>query len=130
MNSDEQAIRDLVKRWMDASKAGDLATALSLMADDVVFMVPGKEPFGKEAFVAGSKAMAGIEIDGHSEIVELQILGDWAWMRNRLRIALTASGAKPIACSGFTRTILKKLGDGRWVIARDANLLAPQSIES
>ena len=30
----------------------DLATVLSLMTDDVVFMVPGQEAFGKEAFTA------------------------------------------------------------------------------
>ncbi len=41
---------------MEASKAGDLDTILSLMADDVIFMVPGREPFGKEAFAANRKA--------------------------------------------------------------------------
>jgi uncharacterized protein (TIGR02246 family) len=42
MTDDERAIRDLVERWMSASRAGDLATVLSLMADDVIFMVPGQ----------------------------------------------------------------------------------------
>jgi ketosteroid isomerase-like protein len=37
---------------MAASRAGDTATVLSLMADDVIFRVPGREPFGKEAFAA------------------------------------------------------------------------------
>ncbi len=32
----------------------DKYTVLSLMTDDVVFMVPGREPFGKEAFEATS----------------------------------------------------------------------------
>lgn len=52
MNKDEQAICDLVETWLAATKKGDLATVLSLMADEVVFMVPGQEPFGKEAFAA------------------------------------------------------------------------------
>ena len=38
-----------------ASKAGDLAPVLSLMTDDVIFMVPGREPFGKEAFALPPK---------------------------------------------------------------------------
>jgi uncharacterized protein (TIGR02246 family) len=122
--NDEQAIRELVARWMAASKAGDLATVLSLMSDDVVFMVPGRPPFGKEEFAAASKSMAGVQIDGTSEIVELQVLGDWAWMRNRLRMTITPPGGKPIVRSGFTLTILRKNGEGVWVIARDANLLA------
>lgn len=37
MNQDEQQIRELVQRWIAASKAGDAQTVLSLMADDVVF---------------------------------------------------------------------------------------------
>ena len=49
-SSDEQAIRELVDRWLIASERGDLPTILNLLADDVVFMVPNKEPFGKEAF--------------------------------------------------------------------------------
>lgn len=39
MTEDERAIRTLVETWMTASKSGDLATVLSLMTDDVVFMV-------------------------------------------------------------------------------------------
>jgi len=122
--NDEQAIRELVARWIAASKVGDLATVLSLMSDDVVFMVPGRAPFGKEEFAAASKSMAGVQIDGTSEIVELQVLGDWAWMRNRLRMTITPPGGKPIVRSGFTLTILRKNGERVWVIARDANLLA------
>jgi uncharacterized protein (TIGR02246 family) len=57
MSEDESAIRELVATWMAASKAGDLDTVLSLMADDVIFMVPGREPFGKEEFAAASRSM-------------------------------------------------------------------------
>ncbi len=57
MSEDEGAIRKLVDDWMEASKTGDAAKALSLMADDVVFMVPGREPFGKEAFKTALKGM-------------------------------------------------------------------------
>jgi len=77
MSDDERAIRDLVATWMAASKAGDQDTVLGLMTDDVVFMVPGREPFGKEAFAAASQGMQGMRIEGTSDIVELQVLGDW-----------------------------------------------------
>jgi hypothetical protein len=49
MTDDERAIRNVVETWMAASKSGDIATVLTLMTEDVVFMVPGQEPFGKEA---------------------------------------------------------------------------------
>ena len=124
---EEQKIRDVLTTWMAASKSGDLATVLGLMSDDVVFMTPGNEPFGKEAFAAASQAMEGIEIDGHSEIAEIKVLGDWAWMRSRLRVTVTPPNGKPIVRSGYTLTILQKNPSGNWVIARDANLLALES---
>ena len=55
MTEDEAAIRQVVETWMTASRKGDLETVLGLMTEDVVFMVPGKEPFGKEAFAAASR---------------------------------------------------------------------------
>ncbi len=78
MTDDERAILDLVARWMEASKAGDLDTVLSLMADDVIFMVPGREPFGKEEFAAVSRGMTEVRIEGASDIQEIAVLGDWA----------------------------------------------------
>jgi uncharacterized protein (TIGR02246 family) len=124
MSDDEQAIRELVVTWLSATKSGDLATVLGLMSDDVVFMTPGNEPFGKEAFAAASQGMQGVQFDGTSEIVELKVLGDWAWMRSRLRVTATPPGGKPVVRSGYTLTILQKNSAGKWVIARDANLLA------
>lgn len=126
MNKDEQAIRDLVDTWLAASKAGDLATVLSLMADDVVFIVPGQEPFGKEAFAARNRNMKGVLVASTSEIQEIEVLGEWAWLRNRLKVTIAPPGGKPAVHSGYTLTILRKNSDGKWVLARDANLLMPE----
>jgi uncharacterized protein (TIGR02246 family) len=127
MKNDEQAIRNLIERWLAASKSGDTATVLSLMADDVIFMVPGQEPFGKQAFAASAAEMKNAHIDGTSDIQELKIIGDWAWMRNRLKVTITLPNRKTMRRSGYTLTILRKNPDGNWVIARDANLLTPES---
>jgi uncharacterized protein (TIGR02246 family) len=126
-NDDERAIRALIALWLDASKKGDLDTVLSLMTDDAVFMVPGMEPFGREAFATRSKNMEGVLIDGTSDIIELRILGDWAWLRNKLRITVTPKGGAPIVNSGYVLTILHKNKDGKWQLARDANLLTPEA---
>jgi uncharacterized protein (TIGR02246 family) len=124
MADDERAIRALVDDWMAATRSGDVATVLGLMTDDAVFMVPGREPFGKEVFAAASGDMRGAEIDGNSDIVELAILGDWAWMRARITVSMTPpGGAAPMRRSGYTLTILRKEADGKWRLARDANLL-------
>jgi uncharacterized protein (TIGR02246 family) len=119
------AIRELVDRWLETNKKGDIASVLKMMTDDVVFMVQGREPFGKEGFASMANTMKTVEIDGTSEIVELEVLGDWAWMRNHLQMTMTPAQGKPARSSGYTLTILRKSPEGNWLIARDANLLAP-----
>jgi len=126
MTDDEKAIRRVVETWMAASQSGDVATVLGLMTDDVVFMVPGREPFGKEAFAEASKSMDGVKMEGTSEIVELRILDDWAFLRARLDITATPPNGDPVRRSGHTLTLLQKQPDGQWRLARDANLLTPR----
>ena len=126
MNEDERAIRELVDRWQNATKAGDVATVLDLMTDDVIFMVPGRPPFGKEAFKNASQQMKDVRIEGTNEIQEIRVLGDWAYLRNHIDITVTPPGADSVRRSGYTLTILSKGSDGRWRLTRDANLLTTQ----
>ena len=75
MQSDEQEIRQLVSTWMTASKAGDVDTILSLMADDVVFLVPGQPVMRKADFAVAARAQSGQgapQFDGTSEIQEIR----------------------------------------------------------
>jgi uncharacterized protein (TIGR02246 family) len=124
MTHDERAIRELVNTWLSATQAGDLPTVLGLMTDDVVFMVPGQAPFGKEAFEATSEEMETVQIEGTSDIQEIQVLGNWAYLRNYIEMTMTPpGGGTPVRRSGYTLTILRKESDGRWRLARDANLL-------
>jgi uncharacterized protein (TIGR02246 family) len=126
MSSDENEIRELVQRWMTATKTGDTETVLRLMADDAVFLVAGRTPFGKDEFQANSKQLAASEMqfEGHSEILELKIFGDWAFMISKLSVTTNQPGKPSVNRSGNTLTIFKKV-DGKWLLSRDANLLTP-----
>jgi uncharacterized protein (TIGR02246 family) len=129
MQSDEQEIRELIATWMAATKAGDINKVLSLMTDDVVFLVPGCDPMiGKAAFAAASQAQAGAgtpQFEGTSEIQEIQVMDDWAFMWTKLKVVITPpGGAPPMTRAGHTLSVLKKQ-NGKWMLARDANLLAP-----
>ena len=123
MSDDVRAIRNLIDRWMKASKAGDTAAVLKMMTDDVVFMTCGRDPFGKEDFATTSAAMTDMKIDGTADVKEVTVTGDWAWARTHLSVSVTMPDGKETRRSGYTLTILTKDMDGRWLIARDANLL-------
>jgi uncharacterized protein (TIGR02246 family) len=123
MSDDEQAIRKVIETWMRATASGDLATVLTLMSDDVMFLVAGQKPFGKAQFEETSRRMEAVQIDGHSEIQEIEIAGSWAWCRSQLSVVMRPAGGVPFRRSGPTLTVFRKQRDGRWVIARDANLL-------
>ena len=127
MTEDEHAIRELVDNWFVSSRRGDLATVLDLIADDAIFMVAGKPPFDKAAFAAASRdanaaAGNGPKVDGRYRIDELRVMGDWAYMRNFIEIDVTPPGGDAVRRSGHTLTIFRK-SDGRWQLARDANLV-------
>lgn len=126
MSEDERQIRNLVESWMTASRAGDLPALLDLMTDDVVFMVPGRPPFGKVEFAADSEGMLGARLEGRADIQEIEIFGLRAVIRNRIDITLTPRGDAPRRLSGYAMSLLRKEADGRWRLARDANLVAPE----
>lgn len=121
--ADERAIRKLIDDWMQASARGDVATTLSMLSDDVIFMTAGREPFGKKEFAARSEGLKDVKIEGVAKPIEIQVLGDWAWLRNHIAVTMTPKGGQATKRSGYTLTILQRQPDGRWVITRDANLM-------
>jgi uncharacterized protein (TIGR02246 family) len=124
MENDEKAIRQLVTTWLDASKAGDTEKVLSLMTDDVVFLIAGQPPMrGKAAFAASQRALKAAKIDATSDIQEMKVMGDWAYIWAKLSVVITLpNGAAPITRAGNTLSILRRQA-GKWLIARDANML-------
>jgi uncharacterized protein (TIGR02246 family) len=127
MDNDEGAIRELIETWLSATRAGDVERVLELMTPDVVFLVPGQPAMaGRAAFEKGLRGMlASHAIDSSSEIEEIAVSGDMAYSRTRLSVTVTSKhGGTPLQRSGHTLSILRKGEDGRWRLARDANLLA------
>ena len=125
--NDEEQIRELVTAWMSATKRGDLDALLALIADDAVFLTPGQKPMSKDDFASLQKAQWAKGLPGFeatSTLQEIKVLGDWAFMWTKLAIAITPQEGAPISRSGHTLTLLKR-ERGRWLLARDANMLAP-----
>src|ERR1051326_1926039 len=122
MTNDELAIRNLVETWCRATEAGDVDALAPLMADDMVFLTPGREPFGKREFLEGSRQSAGkMKISVQADVKDVRVAGDlgYCW----LKIAVTVQppdGGAPMQHCGHTIGIYRRDG-GRWVLARDAN---------
>lgn len=128
MDADHAAIRALIADWLAATRAGDVARVLELMTPDVMFLTPGQPPMqGREAFGASQRQMlAGHSIDADSEIIEIAVQGDMAYSITRLTVRVTArAGGAVMHRAGNTLSILRKDGNGRWYLHRDANLLGP-----
>ncbi len=125
MQDDERAIRELVATWLRASAAGDHDQVLRLMADDVVFLVTGQPPMrGKAAFAKAQSALKASRIEATNEIQEVRVFGESAYCWNELSVTLHPPSGQPVRRAGNVLSILQKQPDGRWLIVRDANMLA------
>jgi len=129
IGTDEREIREIHSTWIDAVNAGDLVRLLTLMADDVVFLNPGREPSGREAFSANfSAAHQQVRIHCSSELEEVVVAGDVAYTRCWDALTVTPrAGGEATQLAGHRLTIFRKQPDGRWLVARDAHTLSSVS---
>jgi uncharacterized protein (TIGR02246 family) len=123
--SDDEAIRDTIHGWLEATKHGDTKTLADMLDDDMLFVVKGAPPFGKKEFLAGGQG-APHRFEAKVEIPEVTVHGDWALTRVNLEIEMAQTpGAEPLRLAGPTMTVWRRTPDGRWTIWRDANMVAP-----
>jgi uncharacterized protein (TIGR02246 family) len=126
MPSDEQSVRDLVALWHSATNAGDIDTVLALMTDDVVFLVAGRPPMrGRSLFESGlRKLLTTHRIESAGDVREVEVSGDLAYCWSELKVSVVPrAGGDPTTRRGSDLSILRRRVDGRWAVARDANLL-------
>ena len=124
MTKDENAIRAVVARWLEATAQGDIQAVLDLMTEDALFLSPGQPPMDRAAFKAASEAQlaAAMSINAKSDIREIHVSGDLAYIWAHLVVNLRSGSAAPITRAGYALTIFRKIGD-RWLLSRDANML-------
>ena len=126
MGTDERAIREVHSNWIEAVNAGDLVRLLSLMADDVVFLNPGRAPFGRDGFSPGfSAAHQQARIRCLSELEEVVVVGEIAHTRSRDSLSvIPRDGREATQLAGHRITVYRKQPDGRWLLSRDAHTLS------
>jgi uncharacterized protein (TIGR02246 family) len=127
MGSDERDIREVHSTWISAVNAGDLATLVTLMTDDAVFLNPGQPPFGRDGFSANfSAAHQRVLIRCTSDLEEVVVAGEVAYTRARDALSVSPrAGGEATELAGHRLTVYRKQPDGRWLLARDAHTLSP-----
>ncbi|KAF0811818.1 hypothetical protein IGB42_03628 [Andreprevotia sp. IGB-42] len=122
---DEQAIRDLLADWREATQHGDAAQLQALCTDDVVFLQPGQPPMhGAAAFAAVFRSVIGeYGIDYTQTVEEIRMQGDYAYCWTGLVVTITPrNGGDVRQRAGNTLSVLRR-ENGRWLLCRDANML-------
>lgn len=132
METDEEQIRQLMNDWRRSTLEGNLDAVLALMTDDVVFLTCGNFPMTKKDFAEGFNRFAGkIRIESTQEIKDLHASGDvgYAWTYISVVMSFLETGDKTER-KGHVLTVFRKSPSGRWLLARDANLMATDKARS
>jgi len=124
--TDEQQIRELMVEWRRLTAEGNLDGVLSLLADDVVFLTPGNPPMTRNDFAKGFRDVsAKARIESAQDVKEIRTSGDIANAWSHLTIVLTPKqGGKTSEASGYVLSVFQRSPSGKWLLARDANLVA------
>ncbi len=126
MTQDEQEIRSLLARWHGATAAGDVERVLTLMDEEVIFLVAGQAPMrGRAQF---DQALRGVlathQIISRGDIREIMVSGNFAYVWSVLEVSISAKTGGPVTVrTGNVLSILRKQENGPWLLFRDANLL-------
>jgi ketosteroid isomerase-like protein len=79
-------------------------------------------------FAAGFKGERKVSHKSSSDVQEIYVNGDWAYLWNYLVVTMTSKeGGAPNRRAGNVLSVLRKQTDGSWVMFRDANLLSGES---
>jgi len=124
--ADEQQIKDLMDEWRRLTAEGNVDGLLSLLTDDVVFLTPGNPPMTKQDFAKGFREVsAKAQIKAIQDVKEIRASGDMATTWSHLTVVLTPKGGGQTSeASGYVLTVFQRSPAGKWLLARDANLVA------
>lgn len=128
---DRARIAAIEQSIMAAFEAGNADAIAAAYTEDALLLPQGHPPIeGRAAIAEAYRAtLAEYEMSLDAVIEELEVLGDWAWMRGRFEHTYTskADGAATTV-QGKYLVIVRRDPDGVWRYHRDAfNLNEPQA---
>lgn len=115
--------------WMEAVSAGDWAALSATYTEDAVLLPPNEPAVpGRSDIEAWFEALPPVS-DFNLETVEIEGLGDVAFVRGSYTLTMTPEGMDAVADTGKYLEVWRKQADGSWLIYRDifsSNLAAAQ----
>jgi uncharacterized protein (TIGR02246 family) len=130
--ADETAIRKIVETWHRATADADLATVLGLIAEDAVFLAPGRPPMrGRARFAQGlTDILKTHTIRSSGEVRDVRVSGDLGYCWTELTVTATPlDGSAAKLQRGPALSIFRKESNGAWVLIRDANMIVADAAE-
>lgn len=122
--TDREAIAAIEDRIRAAYAAGDAERVAAQYTEDGMLLGPEHPALaGREAI---AEAYRGFFATHHgeleNEIEEIEVAGDWAFVRGRIRLRVVGKeeGAEPVRLQGKYLAIARRDTDGLWRFARDA----------
>jgi uncharacterized protein (TIGR02246 family) len=113
-----------------AFEQGDAARIAAFYAEDAVFITPGRPPArGREAVLRVFEedlANPGFSLSLTVERTEAAGSGDLAYVRGAFRATFAVPGSeRPGEVAGSYLQILRRRGDGPWLVAADISSPSP-----
>ena len=126
---DIAGIEATTQAWMEAVNAGDWAAVGTTYTEDAVFLTPNEPAVqGRSDIQAWFEAFPPIN-DIILETVEIDGVGDVAFVRGTYTLTMTHEGMDAVADTGKFLDVRRRQADGSWLIHRDilsSNLAAAQ----
>jgi uncharacterized protein (TIGR02246 family) len=119
---DEEAIRRVLAAFTEAVSRGDTEAVLDMITDDAVFWTANYPAIrGKEQLRAAYAGLAAYRVQQEFEIEELQVCGEWAFVRGYENFTLEPKDGQGQRLEIKKRraiSILRRQPDGAWKTAR------------
>ena len=118
---DVAAIHELFQRYDDAINAGDAESWMTLLTDDVLWMVPNQATLvSKEAVRTRVQPFFDqLDMEHTNTLEEIEGAGEWAFVRGTYTFRVTPkAGGETSEEIGKIIYILGRQSDGSWKVAR------------
>jgi len=127
MSNDIDELTALNRDYVASVQNCDVKRFDEILAQDFYCSNPDKSLVDRAAFLKQTAVPVTIR-NLKAEDVKIRVLGDWAFVRTRLTVEVTPpGGGETHKRAGHTLSVMQKVG-GRWLLARDANMLTPVQV--